>query len=303
MIFEITRKKLFFFGTFIVIMLAIPLTVFLSQRQQNPNSNASAVVPDSTVIVTINGENITKGDIREVAAEQYDMSAIDIPVLQDALDVVEERKILDLEASAKSISVDSSEVQTRMDEEGLSQTQAYYEVLRNQVTLIEVKSRLVLSVGFWSPAVADRTNLSAEDKQTAKNVARDAGLAFPGINSKMTSGQDVMTIAEDVAAQYSTLADFVAVNGYKISGLPADEKKADSEPQIVESGDANMDSTVLSTVFAMPVNSVKTISNTPANSAGSVFKVLQKGNDSGTKTYDTWLASRKTAIVIVKSAL
>lgn len=303
MVIEITKKKLFIFLSLLVVIIAIPLTVYLSQKQQETRSGAAPVVAEDAVIITINGEDITKGEIRAVAEEQYDPTAVDQQALKDALEVLEERKVLDIEAQIKGITPDSSEVQARMNKEGLSQTQAKYDVLRDSVTLLEVKSRQVLSIGIWSPAEADQVNLDAVDKETAKNQTRDGLAALPAIQTKITNGQDLLVIADSVISQYPSFADAIAVNGSKLTDLTAEEKNAVKNPMIVEFGDLSMDQTTLDTLFAMDVDSVKTISNTETNSAGIVFKVLQKGNDNGLPTYDQWLTEKKSSLVIPKLSL
>ena len=85
MIIQITRKKAIAFILLLFIILAIPITVYLSNRQQNTQSNASLETPDSTIVATVAGENITKADVRVVAEENIDPSGIDKAALQGAL--------------------------------------------------------------------------------------------------------------------------------------------------------------------------------------------------------------------------
>lgn len=299
---QITKKKIFIFLSLLVVIIAIPLTIYLSQQQQESRSSASAV-EDSAVIATINGSNITKADVRAIAQEQYEASAVDDQALRDGLDVLEERRILDIEAQGKGISPDPSEVQARMSEEGLTRTQAYYGVLRDSVTLVEVKSRQILSMGVWSPADSDLSSLDPADKNTAKTQTQDGLAALPGIQTKMESNEDLLTIADSVISQYPSVKDAIAINGSKLTDLTQAEKNAVTKPVIVEFGDSSMDTTTLNSLFAMEVGSVKTISKTEANSAGVVFKVLQKGNDRGLTTYDAWLNVQKNALIIQRLSL
>lgn len=285
MIIEVTRKRLFLFASFIVVLLAIPLTVYLSQRQQESRSRA-AVVPESTVIVTIDGEDFTKANIREVANEQYQASAVDDQALKDALDILIERKILDVESKKLGVEAGSD-----------------YEVLREKITLAATKSRKVLSLGFWSPTPSDQGNLDASEKQLAGTLTTQGRVALSEIESRLNAGEDILAITNSIRTKYPSLADYIALNGYRLTDLSEAEKKLLAGPDIVEFGDSNMDGTVLDGLFSLSQGQVKKFQATETNDGGSVFKVLERGNDSGPSTYDAWLSERKNALVTPRASL
>lgn len=285
MILEITRKRLFLIGSFIVVLIAIPLTVYITQKQQETRSRASAV-PENTVIVTIDGEDFTKADIREVANEQYEGAAVDDQALKDALDVLIERKILEIEAERLGVETNSD-----------------YEIFRDNMTIAVIKSRKVLSLGFWSPTPSDQGNLSASEKQLAGTLTTQGRLALSEIESRLNAGEDILAITNSIRTKYPSLADYIALNGYRLTDLSEEEKELTAEPYTVEFGDSNMDVTVLNGLFALGAGQIKKFQATETNDGGSVFKVIEKGNDSGPSTYDAWLNERRSTLVTPRGSL
>lgn len=285
MILEITRKRLFIFGSFIVVLIAIPLTIYLSQRQQETRSQASAV-PENTIIVTIDGKNYTKADIRKVANEQYEGTAVDDQALKDALDVLIERKILDIEAERLGVDRNSD-----------------FEIFRDNMIIAATKSRKVLSLGLWSPTSSDQTNLDASEKQLARILTTQGRQALSEIESRLNAGGDILTIVNSIITKYPALKDYIALNGSRLTDLSEEEKRSTARPYVVEFGDSNMDPTVLNGLFALSRGQVRKFQATETNDAGSVFKVIEKGNDSGPSTYSKWLSERKSALVTPRGSL
>lgn len=289
MILEITRKRLFIFGSFIVVLFAIPLTVYITQKQQEIRSQASAV-PESTVIVTINGQDFTKADIRDVANEQYESSAVDDQALKDALDVLIERNILDIEAERLGVEADS-------------QAEDYYEVLQEKITLAATKSRKVLSLGFWSPKSSDQGNLSASEKQLAQILTTQGRIALSEIEPRLNAGEDILEITNSIRTKYPSISDYIALNGYRLTDSSEEEKELTAKAYVVEFGDSNMDPTVLNGVFALDVGQIRKFQATETNDGGSVFKIIEKGNDSGPTTYSQWLSGKRSALVTPRASL
>lgn len=296
MILEITRKKLFILGSFIVVLIAIPLTVYITQKQQETRSSA-AEVPDTTVVAVINGEQITKADVRKVAEEQNAPSAVDAQALKDALTVLEERKILDLTAEELGIEASSDRVNIFVENEGFSEEDARYEVLRDQIILAKVKSRETLSIEFWNPPENSLDSLTAEEKENSNKELSHGIPALGRAEPRIRSGEHIIDIGQSLLTAYPSLAPVLGVNGYILSELDEAQKEIASLPQIYEFGDSSLDQTTLDALFAMGVGEVKTITNTSSNRGGTVFKIVSKGNDSGELSYEDWLDKQKRALV------
>ncbi len=293
MILEITRKRLFLIGSFIVVMFAIPLTVYITQKQQEVRSRA-AEVPDTTVVAVFNGEQITKGQVRDVAEEQNDPSSVDAQALKDALIVLAERKILDLTAEDLGIGAYSDRVNILVENEGFSEEEARYEVLRDQIILAKVKSREATSVEFWNPPQSSLDSLTAEEKENARKELSDGIPALNSAVTKINAGTDVIDVGKSILVSYPSLKPVLAVNGYILDSLDEAGKIPASLPQIYEFGDSSLDQTILNALFSMGIGEVKSITNTSSNRGGTVFRLVSKGTDSGELSYEDWLDKQKS---------
>ena len=299
---NITRAKILILGGVLAEVIAIPLTVYLVQQQKDTRSRAD-VTAEETVIVTINGQDITRADIRKVAEEDNDPSVVDTQALADALEIIKERKILDATAKAKGITVNPVDVNNQVSQEGITQAQASYEVLRDKVILSEVKSRKVNSVSFWSPPNTGITSLTQEEVQTAQSELAAGIPALSEIETKLNAGEKPLDIGQFILNKYPVLSPVLAVNGYILSKTQEVDKQLISSPQIEEFGDSNLDPEALNKLFDMQVGDVSTLSNLETNKGGIVFQLIEKGNDSGVPSYASWLSSQEAILVIVKNPL
>lgn len=303
MVIEITRKKAIAVVALIFILVAVGVTVFLSQQNQDTRSRASEESPDTTVVASVNGEDITKAQVREVALEQFASGSVNQEVLKDAMDVLIERMILDDEATSRGISLDSSLVEQRMSAFDLEQNEAYYDLLREQVILKNVKSRKAQSIGFWAPVTADQANLEPEDKIAAESQIKAGVNAIPEMERAMKNSTDIGVLSKTISTKYPVLAASLTINGYRASEIEDSEVSGISGYKIYEFGDSNLDPVVLTGIFAMNVDEIKSFSSTSTNAGGYVFKLLEKGNDSGLGTYDLWYSEKLSSEVIMKGAL
>lgn len=302
MIIELTRKKLLVLATLIVVVLAVPITLFIMQRPQDNRSGATAT-PEDTVVVSVNGTDYTKADVRQIAEEQFEPAAVDDIALQDALNVLIERKILDTVAEENNITVDPARVEATELAEGISRDQAYYEVLREDVTLSQVKSMQVESLGFWSPTADYLVNLTESEKDLAAEQSSVGTQALAQIQTGLQNNQNPVTIYNNVSTSFPTIAGALAINGHIAEGLTDEEKEFLAIPTVIQYGDANLDPSVLQGLFAMQEGDVETFAKTETNNGGNVFKVIKVGNQSGPATYQEWFNQEKQSLVLNKGSL
>jgi len=294
-ILEITRKKLFLFGSFIVVMLAIPITVYLSQQQQDQRSQASEV-PDSTVVAIFDsGEQITKGQVREVAEEQSAPSSVDAEALKVALSNLIEMKILDKAATDLEIDIDQDWVD-ELIEGGLSENDAYYEVLRNQVTLKAVKSVSAYTVQFWNTPASGVSSLTQEEKALSAKQLTDGTPALNRAQALLGRGDDILEVGDTVLTEFPSLKPVLAINGYILNGLPESERIMAKRPQIYQRGDSGLDSQTQEVIFNLDEGNLASARNTESNRGGILFKIVSV-NETGTETYDEWFEGQKSELV------
>lgn len=291
---EFSRKKLLVLGVLLLVFLAIPITVYTALQHQSSNSRAD--VSDDSVVAMVNGQQVTKAQVRAVAEEQYDPADVDQPALQDALEILIERKILDNAANTFSLVPEPARVD-RFKQEGFSDTDAKYEALKQQVTLKAVNSREVLSIGFWNPPSAGISTLSIQEQSTASNELLSGIPALNTAETRMRAGDDVQEIGDSILAQYPNLAPVLEVNGIIYAPLNDEEKSLSSYPQIYEFGDLSLDNETRDAVFAQNQGGIVKTTDSEANRGGTVIKVETKGNVNGANTYEEWLAQQKTSLV------
>ena len=301
---EFSRKKLLVFGTLLLVVLAIPVTLYtaVNLNQKTNTQSKAANVPEDTVIVAINGQQYKKSDIRKVAEEQSDPSSVDQAALTNALNTLIERKILDKAATDLGITPEKARID-KYQQEGLTETQAKYEALREQVILNAVNSVEVISIGFWNPPSAGVNTLSAEQQDKAATELSEGIPALNEIESRMNDGGDPMKIADDIVADHPELAPVLAVNGYILSTLNEDSRVFAEYPTIAEYGDSSYDNQTRDGVFNVAENGVKKITNTSGNRGGMVVKIVNKGNLTGSSTYQAWLTEQKASSVREVAAL
>ncbi len=291
---EFTLKKVAVFLLLGLALFAIPITVYVAQRQQDTRTRAN-VVSDDTVVAVVNGKQITKAQVRAVAEETNRPEDVTSDHLKSALLVIEEREILDNAVNTLGIELDSSWV-SELTAEGYSENEAKYQVLKNQVVLKAVKSRAALTVQFWNTPEAGLANLTDAEKDTTRKQLSDGTAALSEAETALVRGDDPLEIGDSLIAKYESLKPVLAVNGVIVDGLSTSERDAASHPQVYQFGDSGLDQETQDALFGMQVNDVEIVADTSTNRGGIAFKVISV-NDTGASTYDEWYAQQKSSLV------
>lgn len=291
---EFTLKKVAAFLLLAIVIVAVPLTVYLAQRQQNTQSKA-AVVSEDTVVAIINGKQITKAQVRIVADESNLSADVTADSLKTALAVIEEREILDNAMNTLGIKLDTDWV-SELVLDGYSEQDAKYQVLRNQITVKAVKSRSALTVQFWNTPESGIANLTKQEKEDSEKQLSDGIPALSQAETGLTRGDDVLEVGDAILEKYESLKPVLAVNGLILNGLGETERISVAHPQIYPFGDSGLDAESKTALFELKANDIKTVTDTSTNRGGIVFKVIT-ANDTGVNTYEEWYAQQKTSLV------
>ena len=292
-----SRRKVFSILIVVILLAAIPLTIYLVSQRQEIRQQAAPVVSPDTVIVKVNGEDIKKVDLDNFVINEIGSETSDRQTLTDALDTIIERKILDKALTDNNLSVDQAEVSKRVTTEGFSDIEAYYEILKEKVIMANVKARSAISIGFWIPPTDN--NLTDQEKSQIQARLADTAKALNDIQTKLSSGEDPINIAQAVGVSYPSLKPLLAVNGYISEEINDANREIALMPQVYQLNDSSLDQTALNDLFTIPeTGAIKIISNTESNRGGSVFKLAEKGNDSGAGSYEDWLSSQKNNLVV-----
>lgn len=294
---EFSRKKALVFGVLLLVFLAIPVTVYTALQEQTVSSKASKA-SENDVVVVISGEQITKAQIRAVAEEQYAPKSVDQLALQDALEILAERKILDKAAKDYKLTLDQARVD-RFKKEEFSEVSSKYEALRQQVTLAAVNSREAYAISYWNPPYDGINTLTVEEQADAAIQLSKGIPALNSIEEKILAGNNLNLISQSILTEYPELLTVLSMNGYIYSILDDKGKVLASYPLIYEFGNSGLDDEVRDSLFAQSEGAVIKISDTESNRGGYVFKIKKKGNTNGARTYEEWLSGQKTNSVKV----
>lgn len=298
---EFSRKKALVLGVLSLVFLAIPVTVYTALQQQNSTIKASGS-SEEEVVAIVNGEQITKAEIRTVAEEQYAPSSVDELALQDAQEILIERKILDVAVQTYGLTLDQKRVD-RFKSEEFTEIDSKYEALKQQVTLAAVNSREAYSISFWNPPSDGINTLSIEEQADAAIQLSSGIPALDLIEDSMKSGENLEIIIQDTLNVNPELTTVLSLNGYIFAPLDNFERSIASYPQIYEFGNSSVDSDVRGVLFAQSKGGVVKVSGTESNRGGYVFKVENVGNESGSSTYEDWFEDQKSTQVQIVNSL
>jgi len=292
-VIQITRRNLFILLSILVVLIAVPLTLYLSQRSQETRSHASTPNP---VVAVVSGNKITATDVKNVALEDSDSPSQDD--LATAKNTAIERAILDSASQDEGITADQSEIDQVSNNEGISSTEAKYEILRNKVIVKDVKYVKALSIGYWEPIASSQSDYSSDEWASVQQQEADGAKALTSAADSLSKSGDVVSIASDLIKAYPSLSDVLAMNGLIFSTIDPSDQADSATPAVYQYGDSNFDPETLAKVFdpSNQVGSVITVPTTSTSGGGTIFKITEIGQ--GTEdSYDSWLAKEKSSLV------
>ncbi|MBI2594366.1 SurA N-terminal domain-containing protein [Candidatus Curtissbacteria bacterium] len=281
-----------------LILIGIPLAAYLVAREQKTDKSEVGQVAEETVVAIINGQKITKADVRKVAEEQYSPSAVNDQALKDALDTLSERMILDEESKRLQISADPQEISEKIEAESFTQTQARYEVLKEKVTLKEVKNWQVFVIGFWVPPNDQREDLTEEELADIKKILSDGLLVLNEAGKLMSSDQEVVEIARSLISKYPKLEKVLGVNGYLLAQAQDSGDLTNlTSPKVYTYQSSNIGQPLFDTIYSMktPGEVKKALSEN--DSGGNVIKLVGGNTNVRFNTYEDWLKDKKNEMV------
>lgn len=287
------NKKLAFGALVVLTLVALPATIYLSQQQQTVQQQAAPQSEDKVVAI-YNGD-ITLSQVRAVAEESYAPTAVDKQALTDALDILIERKILDREKVQKRIVISDSEIQAKMDEEGLSRREAEYAVLKDKVTLLNTRNWQVYTVGFWIPE-STNSELSEEEKTQRQQILSTGRTMINQAQTRLNNGETAFSIAKSLLSEYPSFEGVLAVNGFQVSTnstLTTDFEN----PKTYNYETAAVGQPFYDTVYSLSQEG-EVKQNFPADGSGGDVIQLVSTNNSAFNTYDDWLRDKKSSVVI-----
>ena len=282
-----------------VLAVALPLTVFISRQPQTIEQEAAEQIDDGTIMFEIGGQSFSLADIKEVALEQYSESELsNKKVLAIAKDILIEREILDSAASELGVSATEDERRVLVETSGLSENEAFYQILREKVTLAKVRYIRAISIGYWVPPEDQRADLTPQDQERVSDQLKDGPSAITIAVNGLKAGQNPLNLSKSIISTYPSLADSLSLNGYKVKAS-SDEEETISESETYEYSDSNFDSETKDSLFAPSVSEGDVVRVGPNSSNGGevVYKIIEKKNPTGAGSYSDWLKSQREGLV------
>lgn len=294
-------KKLALGILIVLVLVALPVTVFLTQQQQNIKQEAVVPISDETIIGIFNGTPILKKDLQNVAKEQYAPSAVDNDALKVALDTLIERKILDKEKQDKNIIISQSEIDEKIAQEDLSSVEANYAVLRERVAELNTKYWKAYTIGFWVPPANDLTQLTEQEKTERQQILTQGLNLINQAEQRMKGNDSVLSIAQALLTENPNFGGILAVNGVQVNS-DIDEYVFNN-PKTFDYQSVNTGQAFFDTLYAMKTSGEVKKAVAVDGTGASAIKLIEANPDAAFNTYNNWLSDRKNSLYAPKTIL
>lgn len=319
-----TQSKIIITITSLLIAILLPIAVFLyfqskgslhpgsstpSPSQNNPGHASIAVSqtvenPQDTLLATVAGENIYLSTLRQSVGPQAGNKA-----LENALNALIEKKVLDFEARKQNIIVSSSETYTKVLEVGFPSKSALsqdildivkYEVIKDKIMMQEGLSRETYVIGFWIAPYDTTEQFTSEQKAKQEQQRIEGKKALDDIKDGFRANEAMFAITKSVYDKYPVLQDILAVNGTIFKNIK-EEEQALERPRIYVLNRQSMTKELYDALLSAKVGDiVRAIGD--KGSGGSVAHVVRVNNGKYT-SYNQWFSDKKKEIVVVHQSL
>jgi len=287
------QKKVISLGVILLLLLAIPLTLYLTRQEQDIRQEAA----NPTVLAQVDGRTISKNELQDKIAKVYKNSPSN-QALQPLVDELIEEKLLQQSAKDLGIGISSTDIREEMNEQGIVtidsdstlKKEIDTDILREKISRKVAKTRDAFTVGFWIPPSNYDVPLTPEQKTLIEQQRRDAIPALTIIEERMRRGDNPLAIARDVIQQFPSLQSIMAVNGYIIA--TTQNQSLLQQPILYEYENSRANVAYFKRLFETSSNQVTVVKETGTNDGGSVIRVVGATNGSY-NNYKEWLNDQK----------
>lgn len=182
------QNRILKIGVVLGIALILPLTIWLVSQQQDVRQRASERPADA--VLKVGNEYITGVDVdlrlKNLLGSEYEENKYDPQLWQEALDSIQEEKIIEFESKKLGISVSQDEI--------VENGRSSFELQQAQNTLL--KSRLSSEVVSWRLVNLVSMNVATDSSQTNYNqVYSRATDVLESIIEGATNGESLLVAA------------------------------------------------------------------------------------------------------------
>jgi hypothetical protein len=285
---SLSLARSLFFWMFVCALLTFGTIYFLrTQNQPVPNPTTTSVLNQTDALLAeVGKQKIYKSDVEKLIKKQIKNPQFTESQMTRFLNKAVEQAILDQEIAKNGLFV------PKVDENDLENVIKKYDAVKLEITEKNVESRMVSNIGFAIPPTD--YPLDESEKEEVEKQHQDAPIALADIEKELKAGLTATDVAEIISQKYPSLAPRVAVNGY-IFGK-SEDKTIFAEPELFTLGKKTAVQYVMDAVFELKeVGEIKRV-DTPNNGGGIVLR-LEGVNNSGIKSYEDWLETKKQELV------
>lgn len=303
-----TKQKILFLALPVVLILIT--VIFLLNYLGLIKLSEFFKKPDA-LLLTVGQQKVYLSEVKQVAKEQYLDSSITKSVMQNSLDILVERIILNQEAQRLNISVSDDEINLTLpkiqpDKPKQSYSKSFtmkakYDLLKNKIISALLESRQANVVKLWVPSdeYLKTQGVSEKDKQTMLALRTDIQNALIDLEKKVREGETMLKGARFIHDKYSTLSSRVTLNGFILE--KARDENLLTQPALYTFNPKNAGVPFYEALFIMKDKEIKRFME-PDKSGGSIIQIISIQHGAS-KNYQDWLESKKQQLIKVYSSL
>lgn len=295
----------------ILLVIAIPLTLYLISQQQDIRQRASegtteVPTPVSTsTMATIDGQPISEQDVKAFADQAYKTVPTDPSELKTSLNQLIEKKILEKVVTDQNIEITDQDITNQLAKDDLSnfsndpivRENARISVMKRKIELQFTKTRTAYTVGFWLPPVGYGITLTQEEQDLLAKQRADTKNALAEILKGLQAGDGSLVLAKSIVTKYPSLNTVMSVNGFLL-GKTANEILL-TQPTVYSFQKGREDIAFFKTLFSLTQDQVALVEDPKTSSGGVVIKVTGV-TDGPFDNYSAWFADQKTTRVVIQ---
>jgi hypothetical protein len=290
------NKKYLIAGVIVTLLILVGLSVlFLTRNSSKNNPMTEAPSEMDKKLVTVGDKDIYKSEVWRKANEQYSGDAIDNAILNNFLNLMIEREILDREAKELGIGVTENEISTSGGTTSkVVRDNVKYELLKKKIVESQVQSVLAYTLGYWIRPLSD----PYQPPEFAQRRT-DGASALIEAQSAINRGEAPVDVAKSIYEKYESLKPIWALNGFIVDRI--EDESVYANPKLFtfnkEELEAMNDPEIYNAMAAMESGEVRRVVRSDG-SGGAVIKVMEKTvGEFG--DYEMFLSTRKKELVTV----
>lgn len=295
----------------ILLVIAIPLTLYLISQQQDIRQRASegtteVPTPVSTsTMATLDGQPISEQDVKAFADQAYKTVPTDPSELKTSLNQLVEKKILEKVVTDQNIEITDQDITNQLAKDDLSnfsndpivRENARISVMKRKIELQFTKTRTAYTVGFWLPPVGYGITLTQEEQDLLAKQRADTKNALAEILKGLQAGDGPLVLAKSIVTKYPSLNTVMSVNGFLL-GKTANEVLL-TQPTVYSFQKGRQEITFFKTLFSLTQDQVALVEDPKTSSGGVVIKVTGV-TDGPFDNYSAWFADQKATRVVIQ---